>query len=359
MALEYALLPRGPADDGAVAARRLRALVARLRDRRTSQFHVQPLSLDSSATAAPVRRVHGQRLQPAPVEPRHGTHARAPIRAAPPRSSRTISSTDEDRRVAVDALRLTRRDRRAAARSPATAPEEYTPGAHLTTDDELRRRRRATSARRSSTRSGPRRWASRRSARRARRAPARARGRAACASIDASAMPRITSGNTDSPTSCSPKGREIVLGRARLSAGAPPSTRTVDNRVPVRAHAATTRFAEICRPRRKILAPPAAQKIQLILQETCEHFLFFDESESTIRNSHKNQALPIRKNIACRNQGDQYDGKLSRCSSAPTEPSPAASSGAQALVRPDLSSPLGRPRCPASRRPRDPASSPA
>ncbi len=67
---------------------------------------------------------------------RGGTHAQSPDPAEPPLIRPNYLSTEEDRRVAVDALRLTRR----IVGQPPLAPyqpEEYKPGGRLTSDAEL------------------------------------------------------------------------------------------------------------------------------------------------------------------------------------------------------------------------------
>ena len=97
------------------------------RERANIQFHVQPLSLDKFGDpAARVPRHHGERLQSAADEPRHRAVAlHGP--ADKPMIKPNYLSTDEDRRVAADSIRVARR----IVAQPALAsyrPAEYLPG---------------------------------------------------------------------------------------------------------------------------------------------------------------------------------------------------------------------------------------
>ena len=100
------------------------------------QYHVQPLSLDK----------FGEPLHPFPaftasvcnLRPTSRGHIR--IRAADPLAAPKITpnylSTDQDRKVAADSLALTRRIVAAPALQKHR-PEEFMPGAHLQTEEEL------------------------------------------------------------------------------------------------------------------------------------------------------------------------------------------------------------------------------
>jgi choline dehydrogenase-like flavoprotein len=123
-------------------------------------------------------------------------------------------STDEDRRVAVDALRLTRR---IVAQPPLARyrPQEYKPGAHLTSDGDLARAAgdlgttifHPVGTAKMGVASDPVAVLDER---------LRVRGVEGLRVIDASAMPRITSGNTNSPTiMIAEKGSEMVLADSR------------------------------------------------------------------------------------------------------------------------------------------------
>ena len=74
------------------------------------QYHVQPLSparLRSAARHLP--GVHRQRLQSQSDQPRHACASAARSIDDPPRIAPNYLSTDEDRRVAAESLRVTRR----------------------------------------------------------------------------------------------------------------------------------------------------------------------------------------------------------------------------------------------------------
>jgi choline dehydrogenase-like flavoprotein len=178
------------------------------------EFHFQPLSLDK----------WGDGLHPFPaftasvcnVRPssRGHVHLRSPDPFAAPAIQPNYLSTDEDRRVAVDSLRLTRR---IVAQAPLARyrPQEYKPGAHLTSDDELVQAAgdigttifHPVGTARMGPDHDPMAVLDER---------LRVRGIAALRVIDASVMPRITSGNTNSPTvMIAEKGAAMLLEDAR------------------------------------------------------------------------------------------------------------------------------------------------
>ena len=100
------------------------------------EYHVQPLSLEKfgedlhsfNAFTASVCNVR-------PTS-RGSVHINSTDPEAPPVISPNYLSTDEDRKVAADSLRLTRKIVEQAALGPY-APEEYKPGVQYQTDDEL------------------------------------------------------------------------------------------------------------------------------------------------------------------------------------------------------------------------------
>ncbi|WP_317925456.1 GMC family oxidoreductase [Cupriavidus sp. TA19] len=100
------------------------------------EYHVQPLSLDKFGD--PLHAFNAFTASACNLRPtsRGSVHARsADFRDAPVIAPNYLS-TDEDRRVAADSLRLTRR----IVASPALAPyqpEEYLPGPAFQTDEEL------------------------------------------------------------------------------------------------------------------------------------------------------------------------------------------------------------------------------
>jgi choline dehydrogenase len=213
MALEYAFLRKGPLT---MAPSQLGAFARSSPDYATAnlEFHFQPLSLDKwgeglhpfSAFTASVCN-----LRPAS---RGSTHAQSPEPTKPPLIRPNYLSTEEDRRVAIDALRLTRR---IVGQHPLVRykPEEYKPGAHLTSDAELTQAAgdlgttifHPVGTAKMGADNDPQAVLDER---------LRVRGIDGLRVIDASAMPRITSGNTNSPTiMIAEKGAEMVLSDAR------------------------------------------------------------------------------------------------------------------------------------------------
>jgi choline dehydrogenase-like flavoprotein len=141
---------------------------------------------------------------------RGSVHAASPDASKPPAISPNYLSTEEDRRVAVDALRLTRK---IVAQPPLARfrPEEHRPGAHLTSDQEL-----ATAAGEIGTTIfhpvGTAKMGADNDPLAVLDERLRVRGVERLRVIDASAMPRITSGNTNSPTiMIAEKGAAMVL----------------------------------------------------------------------------------------------------------------------------------------------------
>ena len=100
------------------------------------EYHVQPLSLEKfgedlhsfNAFTASVCNVR-------PTS-RGSVHINSSDPEAPPVISPNYLSTEEDRKVAAESLRLTRKIAQQAALGPY-APEEYKPGVQYQTDDEL------------------------------------------------------------------------------------------------------------------------------------------------------------------------------------------------------------------------------
>jgi choline dehydrogenase len=209
MGVNYLLFRKGPLT---MAPSQLGAFARSSPDYATAnlEFHFQPLSLDK----------WGDGLHPFPgftasvcnVRPssRGYVHAAGPDPMAPPTIQPNYLSTDEDRRVAVDSLRLTRR----IVAQPSLArfkPQEHKPGAHLTSDDELLRAAgdvgttifHPVGTARMGPDHDPMAVLDER---------LRVRGIERLRVIDASAMPRITSGNTNSPTvMIGEKGAAMVL----------------------------------------------------------------------------------------------------------------------------------------------------
>src|SRR6185295_3869622 len=126
MGLQYALLRRGPMT---MAASQL-CIITRsdaAQERANVQFHIQPLSLDRFGT--PLHRFPAVTVAPCNLRPTSRGTVR--LSGAEPRAKPRIApnylSTEEDRQIAADSLRVTRR----LMRQPALAryhPEEFRPG---------------------------------------------------------------------------------------------------------------------------------------------------------------------------------------------------------------------------------------
>jgi choline dehydrogenase-like flavoprotein len=133
MGLQYALLRRGPMT---MAASQLGIFTKSDsgQERANIQFHIQPLSLDRFGT--PLHRFPAITVSPCNLRPTSRGEVRitsGDLEAAP-RIRPNYLSTDEDRRIAADALRLTRRLMRQPALSPYH-PEEFRPGPAVSDSD--------------------------------------------------------------------------------------------------------------------------------------------------------------------------------------------------------------------------------
>ena len=212
MGLDYGLRRRGPLT---MAPSQLGLFARSSPDYSTAniEFHVQPLSLDRFGEpmhAYPAITISVCNLRP---ESRGSTHAAsADPRAAPVIQPNYLSAL-ADQRVAVDSIRLTRR--LAAARALARyAPQELKPGANLQSDDEL-----ARAAGEIGTTIFHPVGTAKMGLAQDRFAVVdeglRVHGLAGLRVADASVMPRITSGNTGSPTMMiAEKAAEMILADA-------------------------------------------------------------------------------------------------------------------------------------------------
>ena len=209
MGLDYALRRRGPLT---MAPSQMGAFVRSSPEYDTAnlEFHFQPLSLD----------VWGEGLHPfqaftasvCNLRPtsRGSIHVSGPKAADAPDIRPNYLSTDEDRRVAVDSLKWARRIISQPALEPYR-PEEHKPGAHVVSDEDML----VAAGDLGTTIFHP--------VGTARMGPdgdragvlderLRVRGVSALRVIDASVMPRITSGNTNSPTiMIAEKGAAMML----------------------------------------------------------------------------------------------------------------------------------------------------
>lgn len=137
IAAEYALFRRGPM---AMSPSQAGIFARSFAEKETAdlEWHLQPVSLDKFGDAVhpfPAMTASVCNLRP---ESRGSTHLRGPDFRAAPAIAPNYLSTAGDRRVAAQAIRLTRE----IARQPAFArfhPEEFKPGAQLAAEEELQR----------------------------------------------------------------------------------------------------------------------------------------------------------------------------------------------------------------------------
>ena len=213
MGLEYGLFRKGPLT---MAPSQVGAFARSSPDYATAnlQFHFQPLSLDKWGDG--LHRFGAFTASVANLRPssRGSVHlASADLESAPVIAPNYLD-TGEDRRVAVESLKLTRR---IVSQAPLARfrPEEYLPGAEVRSDDEILE----AAGRLGTTIFHPVGTAA--MGRDSDRAAVlderlRVRGIAGLRVVDASAMPRITSGNTNSPTiMLGEKGAAMMLEDAR------------------------------------------------------------------------------------------------------------------------------------------------
>ncbi|KQV92838.1 GMC family oxidoreductase [Rhizobacter sp. Root1221] len=162
------------------------------------QYHVQPLSLD--AFGEPLHKFPAFTASVCNLNPtsRGTVHIRSPRYEDAPAIAPNYLSTGEDRQVAADSLRVTRR----IASQPALAkyrPEEWKPGPQYETDEELARLAgdiattifHPVGTTKMGAADDPMAVLDSR---------LRVRGVRGLRVVDAGAMPTITSGNTNSPT---------------------------------------------------------------------------------------------------------------------------------------------------------------
>ncbi len=214
MGLEFALLQRGPLT---MAPSQL-GIFTRSRpelERADLEFHVQPLSLPKFGEPLhALPGLHHERVQSAPDQPGHGD-ARLGGRRRPPRISPNYLATEEDRRVAADSIRVARRIVSRPALAPYR-PEEMLPGAEVG-DDEASLARAAgdigttifhpVGTAKMGLPSDPLAVVDER---------LRLFGCSGLRVADASVMPTITSGNTNSPTiMIAEKAAKMMLEDAR------------------------------------------------------------------------------------------------------------------------------------------------
>ena len=213
MGVDYALLRRGPLT---MAPSQLGIFAPSGPDYATPnlQFHIQPLSLDKFGD--PMHPFGAITVSVCNLRPtsRGSVHLRSPVSSEAPAIQPNYLSTPEDRQVAVDSLRLARKLCAAPALEPF-APEEFRPGPAFSSDEDLVR----AAGDLGTTIFHP--VGTCRMGRTDEReavvdARLRVRGLAGLRIADASVMPRITSGNTNSPTMMiAEKAAAMILSDSR------------------------------------------------------------------------------------------------------------------------------------------------
>jgi len=210
MALDYALRRRGPLT---MAPSQL-GLFTRSdpsRERANIQFHVQPLSLDRFGE--PLHRFPAFTASVCNVQPTSRGHIRLKTAnpADPPAIAPHYLTTDEDRRVAADSLRVARR----IVAQPALAkyqPVEFLPGPSVGDDDASLIKAAGDIGTTIFHPIGTAKMGLPSDPLAVVDARLRVMGIEALRVIDASVMPTITSGNTNSPTiMIAEKGAAMVL----------------------------------------------------------------------------------------------------------------------------------------------------
>jgi choline dehydrogenase-like flavoprotein len=214
MGVDYALRRRGPLT---MAPSQLGIFTRSdpSRDRANIQFHVQPLSLDKFGDPLhhfPAITISACNLQPTA---RGTIRLRARDAAEPPAISPDYLSTDEDRRVAADAIRVTRKLMKQAVLAPYR-PEEYLPGPTVGDDDAALAKAAGdigttifhpVGTAKMGLASDPGAVVDER---------LRLHGLKGLRVADASVMPTITSGNTNTPTAMiSAKAAELIIADAK------------------------------------------------------------------------------------------------------------------------------------------------
>jgi choline dehydrogenase len=177
------------------------------------EYHVQPISLDRFGE--PPHRFPAFTASVCNLRPTSRGHVRiaSPDPRAYPAIAPNYLSTEEDRRVAVDSIRLTRRIVNESKALAPYEPEEFRPGPALRTDEELVRAAgdigttifHPVGTCRMGRVDDPRAVVD---------PQLRVRGIERLRVVDASVMPTITSGNTNTPTVMIAERGAGLIGRA-------------------------------------------------------------------------------------------------------------------------------------------------
>jgi choline dehydrogenase len=214
MGLDYALRRRGPLT---MAPSQLGIFTRSdpRRERANIQFHVQPLSLDKFGD--PLHRFPAITVSACNLQPTSRGTVR--LRSAKPDDAPSIApnylSTDEDREVAADAIRTTRRLMKQSTLEPYH-PQEFLPGPSVGDDDASLAKAAGdigttifhpVGTAKMGAASDPLAVVDER---------LRFYGLKGLRVVDASVMPTITSGNTNTPTAMiAEKGAELIITDSR------------------------------------------------------------------------------------------------------------------------------------------------
>ncbi len=213
MGIDYALFRRGPLT---MAPSQLGIFTRSSDDYETPniQFHIQPLSLDKFGE--PMHPFGAITVSVCNLRPtsRGSVHLQSPKSTDAPAIAPHYLSSEEDRRVAADSIRVARK-LCAAPSLRRFSPEEFRPGPAAVTEEDL-----VKAAGDLGTTIfhpvGTCRMGRREEADAVVDARLRVIGLAGLRIADASVMPRITSGNTNSPTMMiAEKAAEMILSDAR------------------------------------------------------------------------------------------------------------------------------------------------
>jgi choline dehydrogenase-like flavoprotein len=186
-----------------------------MRGRANIQFHVQPLSLDKFGD--PLHRFPAVTVSACNLQPT--SRGTVQLRSAEPDQAPSIAphylSTEADREVAADAIRTTRRLMKQPALQPYH-PREYLPGPSIGDDDAALARAAGdigttifhpVGTAKMGTASDPLAVVDER---------LRVHGLRGLRVVDASVMPTITSGNTNTPTAMiAEKGAAMIIAGSR------------------------------------------------------------------------------------------------------------------------------------------------
>jgi choline dehydrogenase-like flavoprotein len=209
MGIEYVLFRTGPLT---MAPSQVGMFAKSSRDYATAnlEYHFQPLSLDSWGQGLHAFGAFTASVCNLRPSSRGSVHAVSSDPAVPPEIKPNYLSTEEDCRVAVDALKLTRK---IIAQAPLAAykPDEYLPGKAIVSDADLLKAAGAIGTTIFHP-VGTVRMGADHDAGAVLDARLKLRGIERLRVIDASVMPRIVSGNTNSPTiMIAEKGAAMIL----------------------------------------------------------------------------------------------------------------------------------------------------